>query len=196
MKVQAQIDLLRNLFFHLYSWRGNNIIFWRSIRGELMGATLSATRVVCLGALLLCISCMGGNSTATTSTTANRAVGIGDVVMLTVEMYDNYYGDSDSNLTNPPVWTVQSSADVVATLTNHGRRNHNWAIVKQGVQIPVPYEEGQSGNIILHGIGMVYGNSQTTITFTAPEPGEYMVICTVSGHYPAMQGRLLVTASP
>jgi plastocyanin len=136
---------------------------------------------------------MGG--WGSTSSNTNQPAGLNaNVALLTVDMYDNYYGQSDSNLTDPPVWTVAAGADVVATLINYGQRTHNWAIVKAGVSVPIPYEEGQGGNILLHGIGMVYSNSQTTSTFIAPEAGEYLVICTVSGHYPAMQGRLLVTA--
>lgn len=150
-------------------------------------------RFFCLSLFLFCVSCMGGSNA--TSPNANQPMGVNaNVAMLTVDMNDNYYGATDDNLTSPPVWSVVSGADVVATLINHGKRNHNWAIVKAGVSIPIPYEEGQGGDILLHGIGMVYNHSQTTTTFTAPAPGEYMVICTVSGHYPAMQGRLLVTA--
>ena len=145
-----------------------------------------------LAVLLLCSSCMQGEPS--TASEANRAgASMADVAVINVDMYDNYYGEASNNLTNPPVWTVQMGADVVATLANHGRRNHNWAIIKAGAAVPIPYEEGQRGEIILHGVGMVYGNSQTTMTFTAPEAGEYLVICTVSGHYPEMQGRLLVT---
>lgn len=153
---------------------------------------LSKWRWLSLAALLFCSSCMGTGDPSTTE--AKRVAPMTDVALVDVTMHDNYYGDSNQNLTAPPVWTVPAGTDVVATLTNQGRRNHNWAIVKPGASIPVPYEDGQAGEIILHGIGMVYGNSQTTITFTAPEPGEYMVICTVNGHYPEMQGRLLVTA--
>lgn len=169
----------------------------RRVRNRIIGKRVPAAKFGCLLALLFCASCMrGSSSSVASSTAANRtAAGMADVAMLTVDMYDNYYGDSDSNLTDPPIWVAPTGGDVVVTLNNHGRRNHNWAIIKPGVQIPVPYEEGQGGDIVLHGIGMVYGNSQTIVTFTAPEPGEYMVICTVSGHYPAMQGRLQVTAS-
>lgn len=153
---------------------------------------MTSCRFICLSLCLLCVSCMGGNDSPSPKT--NQPTGLNaNVALLTVDMYDNYYGQSDDNLTNPPVWSVATGADVVATLINHGQRNHNWAIVRAGVAVPIPYEEGQGGNILLHGIGMVYSNSQTTSTFIAPEPGEYMVICTVSGHYPAMQGRLLVT---
>lgn len=195
MRLHLQIYLFRKILSYLCGWRGDKEIFWTNTLGKRIGASLLLIRRPCWVALLLCVSCMGGGNSNDPAAVATKraAAGLGNVALVTVEMYDNYYGDSDSNLTDPPVWTVQSGADVVATLTNHGRRKHNWAIIKQGVQIPVPYEDGQGGDIILHGIGMVYGNSQTTITFTAPEPGEYMIICTVTGHYPAMQGRLQVT---
>ena len=150
-------------------------------------------KLIGLGLLLLCFSLISSCNSTTTGTNG-AAMTNANVALLTVDMQDNYYGGADDNVANPPVWSVPAGADVVATLTNHGRRNHNWAIVKPGAAIPIPYKEGQGGDIILHGIGMVYGNSQTTITFTAPDPGEYMVICTVDGHYPEMQGRLLITA--
>ena len=161
-------------------------------------SVMASYRFVCLSLLLFCVilfcvSCMGGGDA--TAPTTNQPTGLNaNVAMLTVDMYDSYYGQTDDNLTNPPVWSVLTGADVIVTLINHGQRNHNWAIVKAGVSVPIPYEEGQGGDILLHGIGMVYSNSQTTTTFTAPGPGEYMVICTVSGHYPAMQGLLLVTS--
>lgn len=147
---------------------------------------------------LLCLAIVGGCSNPfqrdDQRTQRERSVALLDnVEVLNVDMYDSYYGANDTNLTEPPVWTVKSGADVVVNLVNHGILDHNWAVVKKGITVPVPYEEGQAGDIILHGIGMVYNNSQTTITFTAPESGEYQVICTVSGHYPFMQGKLQVT---
>jgi hypothetical protein len=114
------------------------------------------------------------------------------VAMLDVVMRDYYYGDKDTNLASPPIWTIPANADVILNLENKGTFKHNWAIVKKGATIPLPYKEGQAGDILLYGVGMVYTNSKTTVTFTAPEPGEYVVICTVSGHYPTMQGRLVV----
>jgi hypothetical protein len=111
---------------------------------------------------------------------------------INVLIYDSYYGDTDTNLTKPPVWTVPAKSDVILNLENKGKLKHNWAIVKKGAPIPSPYQEGQAGDILLFGVGMVYHNSKTTVTFSAPEPGEYVVICTVSGHYPMMQGRLVV----
>lgn len=115
-----------------------------------------------------------------------------NAAVIDVVIHDSYYGDSDTNLTNPPVWSVPVNADVILNLENLGILKHNWAIVKKDAKIPVPYQEGQVGDILLYGIGMVYRDSKTTVTFTAPEAGEYIVICTVSGHYPTMQGRLVV----
>lgn len=145
--------------------------------------------------LLLCLligvsSCNGDE--ASNPAARDRAALLSNVAMLNVDMYDSYYGAEDTNLTEPPVWTVQTGADVVVNIVNHGELNHNWAVVKKGITVPVPYEEGQAGDLILHGVGMVYNNSQTTITFVAPESGEYQVICTVSGHYPFMQGKLRI----
>lgn len=167
---------------------------WRQA-GSGSSSIRSGYRWLCLSVCFFCVSCLWGGDEATTSGNNHPAALNTNVVALMIDMYDNYYGEADDNLTNPPVWTVKAGADIVATLVNHGRRNHNWAVVKLGAVIPIPYEEGQGGDILLHGIGMVYGNSQTTVTFTAPEAGEYMIICTVSGHYPEMQGRLLVAAS-
>jgi len=162
---------------------------------------LSIAILVAVFLLWIMASCSyGGNANNPTSVGSSTAVAtptslplpIFHVAMLDVIMRDYYYGDTDTNLASPPVWTVAANADVILNLENKGTFKHNWAIVKKGATIPVPYKEGQAGDILLYGVGMVYTNSKTTVTFTAPEPGEYVVICTVSGHYPTMQGRLVV----
>ena len=114
------------------------------------------------------------------------------ITTLNVDMNDNYYGETDTNLVSPPVWTVTRGADVLVNMTNMGQLNHNWAIVKLGETIPIPFRGGQSSGQLVYGAGMVYGNNVTTLTFTAPESGEYQIICTVEGHYPSMQGRLVI----
>jgi hypothetical protein len=66
-----------------------------------------------------------------------------NTVTFDISMHDSYYGDSDTNITDPPVWTAPKGSIIIINLTNHGKENHNWAIVKSGAQIPVPYEEGR-----------------------------------------------------
>lgn len=116
-----------------------------------------------------------------------------NTVTFDISMHDSYYGDSDTNITDPPVWTAPKGSIIIINLTNHGKENHNWAIVKSGAQIPVPYEEGRESEILLVEPGMVYSNSQTQWVINAPEPGTYDIICTVSGHYPFMKGQLIIT---
>ncbi|MEM7131945.1 MAG: plastocyanin/azurin family copper-binding protein [Chloroflexota bacterium] len=135
----------------------------------------------------LIISCRP--SITTTSVNAS----IADIAAIAITIQDNYYGNSNSNLDDPPAWTVAPNANIIATVQNMGELTHNWVVVKLGATVPIPFDEGQSSDIIFYGAGMVYGQNQTTLTFTAPgELGEYLVICTVPGHYPSMQGRLIV----
>ncbi|MFN8441722.1 MAG: sulfocyanin-like copper-binding protein [Caldilineaceae bacterium] len=127
-------------------------------------------------------------ATATTATTNDPGT-----VTLDIDMHDSYYGDADTNMTDPPVWTVPKGSTILINLTNHGEENHNWAIVKAGTQVPNPFTEGRDSDILLLEPGMVYSHSQTQWVIYAPDPGEYEVICTVEGHFPFMRGKLVVT---
>ncbi|MFZ4660498.1 MAG: plastocyanin/azurin family copper-binding protein [Caldilineaceae bacterium] len=117
-------------------------------------------------------------------------------VAFTVAMNDLYFGDTNDNMNNPPVWSVTSDAEVTVTVANRsGGLQHNWAISKLDAVIPQPFVGGEGLDIVLLDSGVVDAGQSTTITFTAPAVGEYLVICTVPGHYPVMQGKLVV-ASP
>jgi|GEM_PF-1955090 len=113
-------------------------------------------------------------------------------VTLEVTAGDLYFGEAGSNnLADPPIWTLPSGADVTLVFTNEGKVQHNWAIINLGQEVPIPYVEDSS--IAYYSSPLVDGGSEQTFTFTAPnEPGEYTVICTPPGHYPLMQGRLIV----
>lgn len=144
--------------------------------------------------LLFFAACGGASAPpATTQTPLTEATPTTSVTLLNINLNDTYYGDQDNNATNPPTWEVPAGGFVILNMENHGKLEHNWAIIKKGVTPPTPYKQGQGGDIILYGAGMVYGHNKTTITLVAPsEPGEYMVICTVENHFPLMQGRLIV----
>ena len=180
----TNMNLTKNHFF-----RPNSFLLSLVVLMIVIGLITTACNGSWLGTDLFNGGWFGG------SEADDNAALLSNVTLLNVDMYDTYYGDSDTNMSEPPLWSIPAGSDVVVNLINHGAIDHNWAIVKKGVTVPIPYEEGQAGDIILHGIGMVYNNSRTTITFAAPEAGEYQVICTVSGHYPLMQGRLQVTDS-
>ncbi len=151
----------------------------------------------CLLPALILASCGSDEETTPTPVPNPLAVPVSsvpfNVTILDVVVNDSYYGTENTNLTTPPVWKVFAGEDILVNIENRGRLTHNWAIVKPGVTVPVPYDEGQGGDILLHGVGMVYGHNQTMATVSGLPQGEYLVICTVSGHYPLMQGRLVVT---
>jgi hypothetical protein len=115
------------------------------------------------------------------------------ITTLDVVIHDTYYGEQDTNMTQPPVWEAPAGGDVLLNIENRGKLEHNWAIVKAGVTPAAPYRGGQDDQIIYYGAGMVYRDNRTMVTFVAPkQPGEYLVMCTVENHYPLMQGRLVV----
>ncbi len=126
--------------------------------------------------------------TPTIAVTAQERIG----QALEVVMHDIYYGEASDNIQNPPTWTVQSGQQVQLNLDNQGVLQHDWALVKSGVEIPVPFDLSAGSDSLLFEAGVVESGQQTSVTFTAPDAGVYSVICTVAGHYPAMQGKLVV----
>ena len=110
-----------------------------------------------------------------------------------VLMNDIYYGETNDNVANPPTWTVKTNQLVVVNADNQGVLEHNWAIVEAGAELPDTIADPASvEDLILFDIGDVGGGDTYTSPFNSPVPGEYQVICTVAGHYPAMQGTLIV----
>jgi plastocyanin len=110
-----------------------------------------------------------------------------------VTQNDNYFGSTPDNADNPPVWTVNAGGQVSVQLANNGTTEHNWAVIKLGSDVPATFDSATNGDLILHETGLLEAGGEFRETFVAPaEAGEYLVICTVAGHYPSMQGRLNV----
>jgi uncharacterized cupredoxin-like copper-binding protein len=149
-------------------------------------------------ALLVLAACGGGNGEpaqeeaappAQSGQTAQEAI----AAALQVAMHDIYYTEDSDNIQNPPVWNVPAGGQVELTLDNQGGLQHDWAIVQPGSEIPVPFDPEANRDLLFWEAGWIDPGQSATLTFTAPDqPGEYTVICTVPGHYPAMQGRLVV----
>lgn len=84
---------------------------------------------------------------------------------------------------------------------------HNVVVLKQGTELPafaakcapaaatdyIPQDEESQKLIVAH-TEMVGGGEETSVTFTAPEPGVYPYLCTFPGHFAIMQGKLTVKA--
>lgn len=149
---------------------------------------------ILIPAMLLLAAC-GGSATPTPTPALTPTPSAQQVIAATLNvlMHDIYFGDDSNNITNPPVWRVPAGAQVTVNLDNQGALEHNWAVVKRGVEVPIPFMPDQNKDLLLWEAGALQGGQRNSEIFTAPsEPGEYIVICTVAGHYPAMQGRLIV----
>lgn len=142
-------------------------------------------------AVLVLAACGGGadEEPAAAEPSAQEAI----ANTLEIAMADLYFGETPDNLANPPVWTLPAGSQATITTVNKGALQHNWAIVKPGVEVPVPFDPAANADILLWDAGIVEPAATGNATLTVPaEAGEYTVICTVAGHYPSMQGRLVV----
>ena len=142
-------------------------------------------------AVVLLAAC-GGEPTPTPAPVIPAASAAGAPV-IDVVMHDIYFGDQPNNLENPPTWTVTAGKEFTVNLDNKGGLEHNWTALKPNVEPPMPFLPDQHGDLVLLTSSNVPPGQKLTETLMAPsEPGEYIVICTIAGHYPAMQGRLAV----
>jgi len=80
------------------------------------------------------------------------------------------------------VYTVPTGASVTLHLTNNGSTEHEFAILKLGEQVSLPFSDDDEAKIYWELDGVPAGETKTD-TFTAPsEPGEYSVVCGLPGH--------------
>lgn len=80
------------------------------------------------------------------------------------------------------VYTVPAGANVTLRMTNDGSVEHEFAILKLGEQVSLPFSEDDEAKIYWELDGVPAGETKSD-TFTAPtEPGEYSVVCGLPGH--------------
>ena len=153
---------------------------------------------ILLAVVMLTLAACGGGADPTptpASAPAADAPSAQQVIASTLDvvMHDIYFGDANDNIANPPVWTVKAGEVVTLNLDNQGGLEHNWAIIKQGAEVPMPFMPDQNQDLILWAAGVLKAGEKKLEPFPAPtDLGEYIVVCTVAGHYPVMQGRLIV----
>lgn len=101
--------------------------------------------------------------------------------------------------------TVSAGQTVTIRFKNNSAvQQHNWILVKGGETEAAAianaglsagpaanYLPADKSNIIAES-PLANGNETVEVTFTAPAAGTYLYICTVPGHYPLMQGKLVV----
>jgi len=98
---------------------------------------------------------------------------------------------------DPDKVAVPPGEEITITLDNVGSVEHEWVILKDGVQIAEESELPADEETLL--ADFVYWEAEVdpgesgSFTFTAPERGFFQVICAIPGHFTAgMEGRLQV----
>jgi uncharacterized cupredoxin-like copper-binding protein len=95
----------------------------------------------------------------------------------------------------PTDFTVPAGKEISIQLVNDGAIKHEFVIMKLGTEVSVPFGDDDEGNIYWE--HEVDAGKTETVTFTAPsEPGEYQVICGISGHMEAGMVAKLTVVNP
>lgn len=103
---------------------------------------------------------------------------------------------------------VRAGQEVTLTLNHTGTSSvkmmgHNWVLLNKGVKLSEfgqkasfagdnEYIPKDAGSDVIAHTKMLGGGESDTITFTAPEKGEYEFLCSFPGHYGIMKGKLIV----
>lgn len=91
----------------------------------------------------------------------------------------------------PETQTVPSGAEVTVNLINLGTIVHSYYVMEQGYTAEAPWDEEDAAHVLYE--AEVEAGATGMLTFTAPEPGTYDVICVEPGHFEAgMVGELIV----
>jgi uncharacterized cupredoxin-like copper-binding protein len=92
----------------------------------------------------------------------------------------------------PNNFVVPAGREIKVDLVNNGAVKHSFIIMKSGTVLDQDLDEEDNVNIYWK-IELAPGQNTTTSFIAPSEPGEYMVVCSIAGHYEAgMTGRLVV----
>ncbi len=124
-----------------------------------------------------------------------------DLLKLTIE-------GSDQMKFNKKELKAKAGSEIELTLKHVGEMSkqamgHNFVLLSQGIDIMAfgeraagaadnDYIPEDAGDDVIAHTEMIGGGETTTVTFTAPEKGEYDFICSFPGHVALMKGKFIV----
>jgi len=114
--------------------------------------------------------------TAYLLTACGATVSSEPVSVLNVEMSEFKFDPADL--------TVFAGKEIILNLKNNGGVEHEFTILKKGITAKIPFDREKQGDAILAEF-RVGAQKSDEFKFILPEPGEYQVICAISGHMEA-----------
>jgi uncharacterized cupredoxin-like copper-binding protein len=91
----------------------------------------------------------------------------------------------------PSSVTATAGTDVTVTASNIGGIQHSWVLLNEGEEVTTTAEITDD-RVLASSADLEPGQSES-VTFTAPAPGTYQIVCHISGHTEAgMTGTLTV----
>lgn len=94
---------------------------------------------------------------------------------------------------SPNAFTVPAGESISVEINNNGAVAHSFLIMEAGQQVQAHFTEADKANVFWEQ-AMVPPGESVKGSFTAPtEPGEYQIVCGISGHFEAgMVAKLVV----
>ncbi len=157
--------------------------------------------------LLLTGACQSSNNESSTSSEVPKSMIESDDVPETPQIAITVNSNDQMRFDVKEI-KVRAGQEVTLTLNHTGTTSvkmmgHNWVLLNKGVKLSdfgqkasfagdndyIPKDAGT--DVIVH-TKMLGGGESDTITFTAPEKGEYEFLCTFPGHYGIMKGKFIV----
>lgn len=80
----------------------------------------------------------------------------------------------------PAVVSASAGTDVTITASNIGGIQHSWVLLDEGEEVTTT--AGITDDRILAATSDLDPGTSESITFTAPAPGTYQIVCQVPGH--------------
>lgn len=156
-----------------------------------------------LVAIIVCLSCSNSNSSSNEEkeTTESSQVSVSEdgIIRLVINGNDQMSYDKEVLYAKAGV-TVELTLNHVGELPKEAM-GHNIVILKPGTDIVTFAGKAVSaasndfipeGDEIIAYTKMLGGGESDTITFTAPESGEYEFVCSFPGHFGLMKGKFIV----
>jgi uncharacterized cupredoxin-like copper-binding protein len=126
-------------------------------------------------------ACGDDDGGATTTTATEPGTPTTAATAPTVEALD---GTLDVTLANwsfsAGAWVVPAGESIVVNLENPSTQPHTWTLLTAGAEW-TSSADLDLDEILANSQGIPAG-ADGTLEFTAPEPGTYQVVCTISGH--------------